>query len=247
MIQMRLIAIIVIILISSGCPKTVPYNPFKITQEEFYSKIKTIALAPVDIPGDLENKDQLKTKFEALVESKLHEAGFVVIPSREYGETWERMTKQMGGYFDAVTGKRDESKYKAVKEYTLRELRTKFNADAVLYSGVRVVTAPFSRDTASWHETSEALSSGWATFLVQHHGNVPALSFGVYVIDSNGVDMYLKMGGIQVLEKIAGGKLVPIPENEILANEERNTEAVNIALDPLVRKTPPSQAPGAKP
>jgi len=246
MIRIRFIAIIVIVLISSCFPKTVPYNPFKVTQEEFFSKIKTVALAPFIVPGDLENKEHLKTKFETLVESKLHEAGFVVIPSREYGETWERMTKQMGGYFDAVTGKRDESKFKTVKEYTLREMRAKFNADAILYSGIRVVTVPFSRDTASWHGTSEDLTSGFfSTLLVSHHGIVPAISLSVLVDDYNGIDMYFNMGGIQLLEKLSGGKLVAIPDSEILTSEERNAGAVNIALDPLVRKTTPEF--GAKP
>jgi hypothetical protein len=247
MSRLRLIATLVIVLISSGCATTTPYNPFKITEEEFYGKTKTIALAPVAIPEDLENKEQLKAKFEALVESKLQKAGFVVIPSREYAEIWDRMTKQMGGYFDPVTGRLDEAKFKAVKEHCLREMHTKFNADAVLHSGIRVVTAKFEQSKAVWHGTSESLSSVWATLFVTHRGTVPALSFGVDVEDTNGVDEYVNWGGIQVLSKISGGKLVPIAQNELLASEERNTAAVNIALDPLVRKRTSSPEPKTKP
>ena len=53
--QPRWLPILIVGLIQLGCATTAPYNPFKIAQDEFYAKTKTIALAPIAIPGDLEN------------------------------------------------------------------------------------------------------------------------------------------------------------------------------------------------
>ncbi len=248
--RLLLTATLIFILIGSGCATTTPYNPFKITEEDFYGKIKTIALAPVVIPGDLENKEQVKAKFESLIESKLREAGFVVIQSREFAEIRELMTKQLGGYFDPVTGKRDEAKFKSVKEHSLREMHAKFNSDAVLYSSIQVFLASFSGGKAAWHGTSESLSTGGllgALSVSTRNGKVSALSFGVGIEDSNGVDIYVNWGGIQLLNKLSGGEFVPIAQSELLSNEERNATAVNISLDPLVRKRTSSPTPRTKP
>ncbi len=250
MFRSRLIALM-LILVASGCATTkVPYNPFKIPEEEFHAKIKMIALAPVSIPNGLENPEQVKAKFESLVEAKLREQGFTVIPSREYEEIWKKMTNQVGGFFDPVTGKRDESKFKAVMTHTLREMNAKFKADAVLYASVYVVSAPFANNTARWDGVSESLTTGGAFLALfggQYRGKVPALSFGAFIEDLNEIDLYVNSGGIQVLSKISGGQLVAIPKSEVLANEARSVKAVDIALDALVKKTEHAQEPGAKP
>ena len=45
--------------------------------------------------------------------------------------------------------------------------------------------------------------------------------------------MYMNQGGIQVLVKISGGKMVPVLPPELGTNEERNVAAVALALGPL--------------
>lgn len=82
--QLHLMAIFIITLIVLGCATAPPYNPFKLDENEFYSKVKIIALAPIIVPADLENPEQVKAQFESLSEAKLHEAGFSTIPPDEY-------------------------------------------------------------------------------------------------------------------------------------------------------------------
>jgi hypothetical protein len=232
-------------LIQLGCATTALDNPFKIAQNEFYAKTKTIALAPIAIPGDLENPEPVKARFESLIEAKLHEAGFALVQSQEMAAIWKQMAEQVGGYFDPLTGQRDESKFNVVREYSRRELSAKFNADAILLPSIRVVRANWSGGMANWDDTMEAIKSTGEQFKealpliligigVTSSGTVGALSLVVRVEDIHGVPVYSKGGGIQVLAKISGGKFVSVPREELFANEERNVAATNIALGPLV-------------
>jgi hypothetical protein len=249
--QSLLTAVLATTLIGGGCATTAPYNPFKIAQEEFYGKIKTIALAPVGVPRDLEDPDPVKAKFEPLIEAKLREAGFSVVPSRESAEIFDKMNKQLGGIFDPVTGKRDETKFKTVREHALRELSTKFKADAVLYPNIRAGSARFAGGQANWDGTSESLSTteGFMGMLMvnQFHGTTGALSLMVTIENIHGVDAYVNVGGIQLISKISWGKLVPLPRSQLFADEKRNAVAVNIALGPLARNPAPAVEPKAQP
>jgi len=249
--QSLLAAALATTLIVGGCATTPPYNPFKVTQEEFYGKIKTIALAPVGVPRDLENPDPVKAKFEPLIEAKLREAGFSVVPSRESAGIFESMNKQLGGIFDPVTGKRDDTKFKTVREHALRELSTKFKADAVLYPNIRAGTARFAGGQANWDGASESLSptEGFMGMLMvgQFQGTTGALSLIVTIENIHGVDAYVNGGGIQLISKLSGGKFVPVPRSQLFADEKRIAAAVNIALGPLARNPAPAEAPKVQP
>ena len=141
--QFILLVTVLIALIEVGCATTTPYNPFKIDQNKFYANTKTIALAPCWVRPDLEVSEQVIDKFELIIADKLREAGFLVVPSKHYRDIWKRMIEQMGGYFDPKTGKRDESKFKAIQEHCYREIGRKFKSDAVLISRILIVEAPF--------------------------------------------------------------------------------------------------------
>lgn len=249
--QSLLTAALAITLIGGGCATTAPHNPFLITQEEFYSKIKTIALAPVGVPRDLEDPDPVRAKFESLIEAKLREAGFSVVPSRDSAGLFETMNKQLGGMFDPVTGKRDETKFKTVREHFLREAQTKFKADAVLYPNIRTGPARFAGAQASWDGTTESLAvteGFWGLLSVGNvQGTTAALSLSVTIEDIHGVDAYLNWGGIQLISKVSYGKFVPVPRSQLFVDEKRNAAAVSIALGPLARNPAPAGDSKAQP
>jgi len=181
----------------------------------------------------------------------LSEAGFSVVPSKESEEIFSNMNKQLGGIFDPVTGKRDEAKFKAAREHALRELSTKFKADAVLSAGIIGGTARFGGGKASWWGTSEsvAMSEGFlaALQLGNVSGSIRTLSLAVSIENINGGDAYFNMGGIQLAAKFSGGQFVPVPRNQLFASEERITGAVNYALAPLAKKSAAPGAPKAQP
>lgn len=235
MCRSRMIATLVTVLIEVSCATAALSNPFKVAENEFYGKIKTIALAPIVVLANPEDPEPVKAKFESLIEARLREAGFSVVPSREVGTTWKRMSDLVGGIFDPVTGQRDESKFKTVREHVLRELNAKLNVDALLHPRIQPVTARlfsgFFSVEAKWHGASESVSS----FCV--YGSARALSLFVTIEDVHGVNLYVNAGGIQLLETCKVGQgIVPVPRHELFANEERNGASVSIALGPLIQR-----------
>ena len=235
-------------LIGASCATTPPYNPFKVSQEQIHARTKTIGLTPISVPEGIPDPQSVKVKFESLIEAKLREAGFLTVPSNEFGEIWKRMTEQVGGYFDPISGKRDESKLKTVREYTYRELSTKFNADAILHSHFQVFKVNWSRRIARWHGASESIMPAGQQVLeafagISRSGTVSALSLTVSLQDTNEANLYLNSGGLQLLSKLSGDNFVSVPLHELFMDEERNRNAVNIALEPLIKKTGSAEKP----
>lgn len=237
--QALLLASVTIALIGAGCATSpTPYNPFKIVQEELYGKVQTIALAPVGVPTGIEHPRSVQVKFEALIGAQLRAAGFSIVSSQKVVEIWKRMAAQSGGFYNPVDGRLDKAKFQAVRAHILRELGAQFKVDAVLYANIQVVhQVEFAGNKASWDGTSELVTSsgGIDLFGPNYHGRVSTLSLFVVLEDMHGVAMYLNKGGMQVLAKIAGGKMVPVLPHELCANEERNVAAVALALSPLGR------------
>jgi hypothetical protein len=238
-------------LFAAGCTTTVPYDPFKMPKDEFYGKIKTIAVAPIRVPNDIVDPEAVKTSLESLVEAKVREAGFSPVPPKDTGGVFDEMNKQMGGVFDPITGQRDETKVKAAEEHARRELATRFKADAVLHARFLPGTTPFGGGKANWHGTSESVATAegfLAAFQVSNlRGNIGTLSLLVVIEDIQGVNVYINMGGIQLLAKVSGGQFVQVPRDQLLANKERNAAAVNIALSPLVKNPAQTESPKTQP
>lgn len=235
-----------IVLWLQGCSQVAPpYDPFKIPKSEFFAKTKVVALAPLALAVSPDNPDATREHFESLLDQKLRAIGFTVIPSREYRATWERLSKQIGGIFDPITGKRDEQKIKAVRGYLLEELRTKHQADALLHPIVQVVEAKFQAGHARWHGATEPVipEGFWNAFLMgDSQGTTSALSLYVTIEDTNGTDIFIQAGGIQLLAKVTSvRRFTPIPQSQLLANADRNKAAVELALSAL-SPAEPSQA-----
>lgn len=220
----------------TGCAQVTPppYNPLKLSREEFFAKTKVLAFLPLVITVNVDAPDIKRAQFEAALERNLTAVGLKVIPSTVYQEIWDRLAKQMGGVFDPISGKRDDAKIKTLRDYTLNELRTKHDADGLLHPSIQVVKASFFAANAQWHGASESvIGDGFLNkFLVGDAiGTTSALSLLILIENMNGVDLYQQAGGIQVVAKLAPGRqFVGIPQNQILADEERNLAAVEIAL-----------------
>lgn len=257
MIKPQLTAIVALLfaLLVAGCAIEPPAPPshFTVTHDDFYAKVKTVAIAPLVIPADLANPTPVATKFETLIAAMLREGGYKVVPSKEYAALFEQAKGKYGGYFDAYTGKLDEAKYDAVLSATRQALNTRFKVDAVLYPRIQVVDAPWHDQWANWDGTTETIQS--ATWLVgkgvvkfvsqpemfligngpHEDGTVKAYSLAVSIEDIYGNRMYTNQGGIQVLSKMTGSTFTPLPREELFNDESRNVKAVNIALEAVSR------------
>jgi len=237
------VGLLVLVAALAGCAIAPPSNPFQISEEQFRTRVKRIALAPIAVLPHLGISESAKTRFDSLIEAKLQEAGFATLSAKNWGEIFTRIEQEVGGLFDPRTGSLDETKVKTVLARTANEVRSKFQFDAVLFPRVHVVKASWGGFRAEWDGVSETLGSLF--FAPNASGTMSALSLNVSI---NGPEpgapaQYRHRAGIQVLEKLLPiterlfGKLfVPVPQEELLTNDERNRAAVEIALGLLVKK-----------
>ncbi|MGE3978370.1 MAG: hypothetical protein AB7F94_12380 [Nitrospira sp.] len=240
------------LLMSTNCvPTRVVYEPFKTGREEFFAKVKVIALAPVSVPEGLENAEKVKTKYEELIARTLHERGFTVVLSGEFDKVYKKTIEQMGGVYDPMTGKFDNVKGNAVGSHVFRELQRVVHSDAVLIPKVVVLSVRHFNGLAKWDGVTESIGGGqisgaldwfWATSRYGGvSGSMNALSLVVIIDDMNAVTMYANAGGIQLLGRYSGIEFEPIPQAEILSSEDRYQISTELALGALVNKTQPAR------
>src|SRR5205807_3651591 len=98
---------------------------------------------------ELEDMEPVKAKLDAIIEARLREAGFTTVPASEYAQVEKKMIELVGGYFDPISGKKDEAKYKRVQEHVRREISTKYEGHAVLRPAILRIGARFHGLTAN--------------------------------------------------------------------------------------------------
>jgi hypothetical protein len=251
---MKALTILAVILGLIGCAHRQAYTPFKVDEQEFYQRIGTIALASVSIPDGIPNAEDVKNKFQDSISDKLREAGYHIIAAKIFSETWDNMSKQLGGIFDNNTGEIIKSKRDAVWEDIRKELESRYKANAIILPTVYAVQAPFRCGIVTWDEAMEYVwvgqygkpESEFSRFLScmgnSTSGTTSALSLGVIIIDMKGNKLYGNKAGIQVLNKLLRGSFLvsnafrSIPDDKLLSFEDRNNKAVETVLKPILEK-----------
>jgi hypothetical protein len=252
--QSLLIPVLLISATVFGCASASQNNPFLIARERFAQEITTIAIAPVYVPPGLTVPTHVSTRILGLIEVKLQEVGYKVIPWQVVSEVQKSLIAQMGGLFDPYTGQVNKSKSKAFFEKSQQELIASHGADGFIYAEIRLLSASFFEGVANWDGVSDQIAItgnkesriGPLQGLVrrQANGNIAALSTEIFIRNKTNALVYKNRGGIQVIQSLAytdsGPKLQLIPNNELFSNVGRVIQAVNIAMDPLVQLKKPS-------
>jgi hypothetical protein len=204
-----------------------------------------IAVAPVDIPPQLEVYVDAQRTFGALLAQQLRAMGFAVVPPETTVAVWLQARDSLGGYFDTYTGKAIPAKRDSVFMTMRRLLRDRHGAAAWLRPSLIVVGRPFTGGTVKWDGVEE--ESGGAGGLLHAFlggtsvGTIPAASFAVYVQDLEGNQVYLGLGGIRLLARVRDKRFETVVD--ALATPERNAAAVHLALDSLPAKLAPTRRP----
>jgi len=242
-------------LLMAGCAIEPPEPPshFTLAHDDFYAKVRTIAIAPLATPPDFENPTPVAAKFEMLIVKILRDGGYSVVSSTEYAAILDQAKSRQGGYFDPLTGKLDEAKYDAILKAARHDLSAKFKVDAVLYPSILAVDAKWFDQTAYWDGATDSIQSftglvekGVVKFVTEpetyligkgphEEGTVKAYSLAVLIEDVDGNKLYANQGGIQVLSKMMGNTFIPLFREDLFNDEARNTKAVDIALEAVSR------------
>lgn len=235
---MRAVPILLTLAMLYGCATAPPYKPFKVEREQIIQEVRTIGLMGVSLPGKFDKEDQIMAEFESYITEKLTDGGFQVIPSKRYAEIYESMKASVGQLYDPNTGQLLKEKHDALVEHAKREYRSKYDPDALLYSLIRVFKASWSANRARWHGVDEPTTGKkgfWADVSgPSAYGTIPGLSLVVVLRNPQENEYYVNFGGIQLLQWVKGRDFVDVPQNQLLADSERNRRSVEIALAPLL-------------
>lgn len=234
-LQMMLVGVLMLML--AGCETTPPYDPFVKSEADIKSYISVVAMRPI-LLADFSRKEEIATRYEALITEQLESAGFVVIPSSEFSALWDPMVEQLGGLYDPVTGESDTEKIKAVQEHTTSELIAKFSINGFVAPRIDVTKASWYGNTATWDGVKDETTGKegfWAALAASNYqGSIPALSLIVPIYDVNDELVYVGRGGVQLFAHFKGGRFIDVPESMWFAEPERDVTATTIAMTPLV-------------
>jgi hypothetical protein len=236
---------------AAGCATPTPYDPYLIPRSEFGAKVRTLALAGPWVSSDIEDPEPVKETFARLIQSKLQRMGFETVAWEEQERIWEQTTTDVGGFFDPLTGKRDEEKFEVVRRHMLDELEREFGADALLHASLGVMAAEFSNSDAHWCGASQSVKTGGRQWLEalggSTSGSVAAVAVFVVIEDMSGTDLYKDCGGIELTAKLTASGFEEIPRYQLFLDAGRNGAGVGLALDALGEAfgTESSPPPGA--
>ncbi len=236
------------------------YDPFLISRDTVLRAVTAIVVTPIVPPEDVFVSEQAERLITGVIEARLREGGLLVVPASEYSRIWDGIIRQMGGFFDPLTGERDEQKFEAARGELLSELQGRFHTRVLLYAELQIVDAYVDDGVAAWDgaehdiggERSVIAGAYQDTFEQDEfsgggNGVVSAVSLMVAIDGQDGREMYRNFGGLEVLAR--RGKAIVEIEGEfaVRAEPERVIHAVERVLGPLLGKKTPRSRRGQTP
>ncbi len=237
-----------------GCLTTVteqPYNPFLVPADTVRSVVSTVIVTPTVPPEGVFVSATAALQIDTTIEARLRQAGYSVVPAAEYSRIWDGILLQMGGFFDPITGQRDEEKFQVARKELLRELNGRFDTQVLLYSELQVVDALVEGGVASWDGVTHDIAGEEtpirrefrdtferAEFGGNADGVVSAITLMVAIDGPDGRELYRNFGGVEVLARRGGLVVETEGEFELRAEFAHVLLAVNHALGPLIHPAP---------
>lgn len=217
-----------------GCGFAKPYPALRISEQSFREQVKTICMEELQLSGAPEEMQPRIDALQSLIGVRLEELGFQVVTEDQSKEVAVQVARAEGGFFDPHTGRRDEARYAVIRARALAAMKTQLGCDAVLVPTISIVSTTFVNGVALWDGVSDDMSRD---FFGGGTGYAPALSLWIRIRDMQDEEIYFRPGGIQVLSTLKSGfweaTFEFVADDALLADEDRNREAVVTSLAPL--------------
>ncbi len=222
---------------ASGCVSGFADAPaLHVPAPEFRERVRTVCLTTPQSQITLPVIDDRLARIEQLLGDRLRDGGYRVVPSAETTAAMSRALADAGGYYDPHTGDIDVSRRAIVRPQLFQTLHERLGCDAMLKAVVAVVSVPFANGHVWWdgrRETYDSgLKEGWTT----------GLSLWVAISDLREDELYFHTGGIETIVDLDvgffGSEFKPTDETQVLTDEARLAQAVELSLAPLLAASP---------
>lgn len=223
----------VLVLLAAGCA-TKPYDPFRIPAAELRGRVRTIALAPLQVSADLADRSFARDQIEPLVVKRLEQGGFAVVPSAEMERLWRAAAADVGGVFDPVSGEVDRERYDAVEASVLHDLRSQQRVDGVLWLRIYTVDLYLAGATTTFcGTTGDVYWPGGRLGALEQATLVRASCLSAVLFDMEERELYGIRSGLETVETFASQTRAVRPPEERLRNPVRIRAAVEATVGPL--------------
>ncbi len=228
-------------------------QPFLVAPSRIYRSAHTLAVVPVssEQAWSAEVAARVPT-FDSLLVRALRSGGFSLISATATDSAWQEALEAVGA--DSA-----QDRFRSL-------LGERYGVDGIVFPALVVKDAEStSLTTVGWDGTRQTYRSTGAaatevaldvvvTSLLEGLLGTPdeeepddpvvltgaALSLQVHLEDLAGRALYDGWGGVQLIQLMRGGKLVPVPDSLLLVSRRRNAHAVRTALCPLLKWKPAS-------
>jgi hypothetical protein len=220
-------------LLAAACA-TQPYDPFRIPAAELRGRVRTIALAPLEVRASLADRSFAREQIEPLVVARLEQGGFAVVPSAEMERLWRAAAADVGGVFDPVSSEVDPERYEAVEASVYHDLRSQHRVDGVLRLRISTVDLYLTGATTTFCGTTDNVYwPGGRIPRIEEATLVRASCLSATLHDMEERELYGIRSGLETVEAFAWQTRAVRPLEQRLRNPVRIREAVEVIIGPL--------------
>lgn len=229
---------------------------FVVPRAELIAAIKSIGVMPVDVDDAVPNQEEVASRLEEDITTRLQRGGFIVVPPSTMRAIRERAQTTLGGVYDPMTGAPIRDRVEALQEFSQHEYRMLHPVDAILRANVIRRQARFALGSADWDGVRERVTARTGiTGRLQKMlsalstvADVPALSLAVRLVDPRGKTLYTGFGGLLVLDyypTVSGSfiayDLAAVDPKLALGDPSLAARAMAVALEPLATGAVPGR------
>lgn len=211
-------------------------SPYLVPKKEFAKTVKSIALAPLEVPAMFALRPGLRAAIETEATRALQRKKFKLTEIEAYAEIRTLFAQRIGGLHNAQ-GELDPQRHAAVLDHAKREMRLRYPVDAFAEITLRPVRAVFSDDRAEWDGTKQKVEHSGDEFSLfggkNYQGSIAAISFQLAIFDRTDKLLFVSRAGVEVMQQRQGTRLVVIPAEQLLQNEKQVLKAVKSAFKKL--------------
>lgn len=229
-----------------------PEPALKVPRLQIMNSVHRVVLGSLWLNG-FNPPAEVAARYQSLIHERLAKLGWEVIDSDSLNLDAKDAVNIAGGIYDPLTGKIDPDKLRLSNDVLIKRLSLRAPPDAIIFVALIRVTAAQKLGNAAWDGAEQnALDLGAAI----HHSKlfdgtelstageatISALSLHVLMRDANGVVLYDKRGGIELLQQMSLTRyptyvdqhftdLVP---GDLFKDPQRDVRAVDFALSELL-------------
>ena len=246
---MRRTALVALAALLTACASTPSYNPttlpFEVNEERMAkTTVKTVVIPHVNLGIPSRNYlEKVAPRIDGDISTYLKEAGYTVIPQREFKQHWNTAVRAFGNPVDPTSGKVNMKAFAQIMQSVRDRMVEEHKLDAFVFTDLIEFEVSFSgglKHLARWDGVSRKPSlqgpgnSVSADFDWNKQAAVASLQISIFDMELQ--RLFFSRGGLEATEAIdtrsSSGNFTR--RRNLLENENHISEGIQLAFHPFI-------------